>query len=428
MMPIIRNLLSVSLALSVLAPAGRAVAADSVTEWTELADVYGDGLANWRTLAIMHQAMHDAVNAAAPTYQRWAPPADDEPPAEAALPDAAMASAAAQVLRMLHPSRREDTERILDQALGRLPPTSARTAGMQLGEAIGRAAVERRDDDGRSDVRPFASSTEPGRWARTPEEYGGSNTTSTLPFLARASDAFDAPLPPALDSDVYRRSLEEVRRLGGAGSVERTDAQSQAAIFWAYQSSQRGYVHLAIRLLDEMPQAGGLPAQARIMSLVTSALADSAILSWREKERFAFWRPVTAIRAGSPGVAAEPGWLPLLETPPFPEYPSGHAADCYTGSAILKMAFGEVGPITYVAQTSSESPLDALTVGMGQHGQLGYTVGRFERRYPSLDAAAEECAESRIWAGAHFRPGLEEADRLARHIAARAGAAVPPMK
>ena len=421
-------LLSFLLGFFLLAPVTPAIATDSVSEWTELADVYGDGLANWRTQAIMHQAIHDALNAALPTYERWTPRAGDEPSAVGALPEAALAAAAAKVLRMLHPSRQDDTDRALNRALDRYRAGKAREAGIQLGEAIGRAAVERRDNDGGSDVRPFVSSTELGRWARTPEEYGGSNTTSTLPFLFIAADASRAPPPPAIDSDDYRRSLEEVRRLGGANSTERTDAQTQAAIFWAYQSSQRGYLHLAVRLLDEMPQPGGPMDHARILSQLASALADSAILSWREKEHFSFWRPVTAIRSGSPGVTADPRWLPLLETPPFPEYPSGHAADCYTGSAVLQMTFGHLRDITYVAQSSSESALDSLPVGMGQHGQLGHMIGRFARQFPSLDAAAEECAESRIWAGAHFRQGLEEAHRLGRLIAARAAAAVPPLK
>jgi hypothetical protein len=413
------------LALCLLAPPAPAVAADGVTEWAELADVYGDGLANWRTLAIMHQAIHDALNAVLPTYQRWAPPADDEPSADGALPGAATAGAAAQVLRMLHPSRQDDTERLLQRALDRYVAGPALNAGVSLGESIGRAAVERRDNDGRSDIRPFASSTEPGRWAKTPQEFGGSNTTSTLPFLSSASEASRAPPPPALDGDVYRRGLDEVRRVGGAQSSERTDAQTQAAIFWAYQSSQRGYLHLAMHLLEERPQPGGPLDHARIMSQVTAALADSAILTWREKERFASWRPVTAIRTGSPGVTPDPDWLPFLETPPFPEYPSGHAADCYTGSAVLQRTFEDVGSVTYVAQASGESALDSLPVGMGQHGQLGYMVGRFERRLPSLDATAEECAESRIWAGAHFRPGLDEARRLGQLIATRAAAALP---
>ena len=68
--------------LALLAPPRPAAAADALTEWTLLADSYGRGIANWRTLAIMHQAMHDALNAALPTYARWAPPAAGEPPRE----------------------------------------------------------------------------------------------------------------------------------------------------------------------------------------------------------------------------------------------------------------------------------------------------------------------------------------------------------
>lgn len=424
-----RALLSALLAFFVLVPASPVSAADSVTEWTELADGYGGGLANWRTLAIMHQAVHDALNAALPTFERWAAPTKDEPSAAGALPGAATAAAAAQVLRMVHPSRQEHIERTLHRVLDRYIDSPARRTGIQLGEAIGRAAVERRDNDGSLEIRPFPSSTEPGRWAKTPTEYGGSNTTSTLPFLFSGSEVSRAPPPPALDSDVYRGSLEEARRLGGVDSNERTEAQTQAAIFWAAQSSQRGYVHLAIRLLDQLPQAGDPLDHARVMSQMTSAMADSAILSWREKERFAFWRPVTAIRAGSAGVTAAPDWLPILETPPFPEYPSGHAADCYTGSAFLQAAFGaHLRTITYVSQEGSEAALETLAVGMGQHGQISDMRGRFERRFASLDAAAHECAESRIWAGAHFRPGLDEARRLGRLIAARAAAAVPRIK
>ena len=417
---------SAVLALSLLAVAPRAVAGDSVSEWAELADGYGDGLANWRTLAIMHQAMHDALNATLPTYGRWTPPAVDEPSGEGALPEAALAAAAAQVLRMLHPSRQVETERALQKALDRFVASAARDAGATLGKVIGRTAVEGRDHDGRGDVRPFATSSEPGRWASTPLEFGGSNTTSTLPFLFAAGEASRPPPPPPLDSKVYRADLQEVRKLGSAESSERTETQTQAAIFWAYQSSQRGYLHLAIRLLEDLPPADGPLGKARVMSQLTSALADSAILTWREKEYFAFWRPVTAVRTGSPGVIADPGWLPFLETPPFPEYPSGHAADCYTGSAILQGSLGDVGGVTYVAQVSGESPLsDFLPMGMGQHRQPAQVGGRFERKFASLSAVAEECAESRIWAGAHFRSGLVEAGRLGREIASRATASVP---
>jgi hypothetical protein len=66
---------------------------DAVTRWTAVADRYGNGAANWRTLAIMHMAMHDALNAARPVYERWSAAAPDEPIAQGANPEVAMAAA-----------------------------------------------------------------------------------------------------------------------------------------------------------------------------------------------------------------------------------------------------------------------------------------------------------------------------------------------
>lgn len=64
----------VLLALLLALPARPAAASDAVTDWTLLADRLGQGAANWRTLAVMHQAMHDALNAVLPVHARWALP------------------------------------------------------------------------------------------------------------------------------------------------------------------------------------------------------------------------------------------------------------------------------------------------------------------------------------------------------------------
>src|SRR6202022_1727412 len=93
--------------------------ADAVTEWTFLADDYGRGNANWRTLAIMHMAMHDALNAAHPVYARWAPALPDEPPADGAVPEVAMAAAADHVLLKLHPDRTAETNQVYQTAITR---------------------------------------------------------------------------------------------------------------------------------------------------------------------------------------------------------------------------------------------------------------------------------------------------------------------
>ena len=100
----------------------------TVIEWTMLADEFGGGGANWRTIAIMHRAMHDAVNAARPVYARWSPPLPGEPAANGATPEIAMAAAAHQTLLLLNPERRAETERHFQAALARSADGPAKEA------------------------------------------------------------------------------------------------------------------------------------------------------------------------------------------------------------------------------------------------------------------------------------------------------------
>ena len=111
---------TLAIRLLLLAPlllAAAAAGPDPVTEWTRLADQLGHGSANWRTLAIMHQAMHDAWNAALPTYQPWYPPVQGEPRASGSLPQTAMAAAAHRVLLLLNPEGVREADRLLQLAL-----------------------------------------------------------------------------------------------------------------------------------------------------------------------------------------------------------------------------------------------------------------------------------------------------------------------
>jgi hypothetical protein len=96
-----------------------------------------------------------------------------------------------------------------------------------------------------------------------------------------------------------------------------------------------------------------------------------------------------------------------MPTPPHPEHPSGHSADCAGAAGVLSGAFGPgPGGITHVATDAAP---------------------RAARRFPSPAAAAEGCAMSRLWAGAHFRAAAQEGTRLGGAIAARALAAAQPL-
>lgn len=418
-----------ALALPVAPRPALAAAVEPVTEWTLLADRIGAGAANWHTLAVMHRAMHDAANAALPIYERWEPPAPDEPTGSGAVPQAAVAAAAREVIALLHPPRRAAADRLLREALDRIAPGEAREAGAALGRAVGAAAVARRRGDGYNRRHPFPGSAVPGRWRPTPPDHATSGYTETRPFLFRDLDDADPVPPPALGGEDYLIGVDTTRRLGALVAPARTEEQTGAAIFWAYNLPQRGFIHLAARLLAEHPRPLGVVEEARVMSQVASAMADAAVLVWAEKARYLFWRPITAIREGGFGVSADPEWRPLLDTPPHPDHSAGHAADCHTGAAVLQALFGrEVGAITYAAQLGpAEGDGTARDTGADARSGTGAGTGE-RRRYPSLAAAAEECGRSRIWAGVHFPAAVEEARRLGAAIATRAAVAVPPLR
>ena len=425
-----------SLAFAAAAPSDSEIAppdGDSVTQWSLIADDYGEGAANWRTLAIMQMAMHDALNAAHPVYARWWPPAPGEPAADGANPEVAMAAAADQVLLMLHPDHKNETDTAFQAVLTHYADNAGKAAGIRLGKAIGAEAVKRRVHDGFDERHLFQGENEPGRWRPTPSLFATSPTNDVRPFLfASASDVPTTP-PPKLGTARYQQQVAATRSLGGINSTKRTPEETEDAYFWAYQSSQRGFLNLAVRLLAAHPPPGGNYEEARIMAELTVALANSAILTWDEKAKYYFWRPITAIRADRQ--SADATWAPLIETPPFPEYPSGHATDCYVGAGVLEAAFPHLaGPILYVSSAHLKPLYGTGTAapppnfGMGQHAQwdvAGVTTAS-ELRFPDLAVTASNCATSRIWAGAHFPAAAEESKRLAAIIVQRALSATPP--
>ena len=397
----------------------------ALTRWTLLTDYYGEDQSNWRTLAIIHMAMHDALNAARPTYVRWFPPAAGEPSAAGADPEVAMAAAAAEVLTRLHPTRADVTERTFRAALDRAPNGPGTDAAIRLGRAIGAEAVRRREKDGWAATRLFKGGTGPGVWRPVPPTFANSGVSGIRPFLFNAVTDLPGVPPPSITSPKFLADVAESRRVGGALKADRSVAQTNSAIFWARQSPQRGFGRVALTMLP-----ADIFASARIISQLAAAFADSAIIIWSAKERYSFWRPITVIQ--DPAQAGDKTWIPLLYTPPFPEYPSGHSADCFVGADFLQRTFREAsGSVRYISLASQGNLRrpGGTTFGVGQHADTGAggAFDNIERIFPSLAAAAEDCAESRIWAGAHFRSANEESRRVAGLIVARALAAVPPL-
>jgi hypothetical protein len=374
-----------------------ALAADAVTTWSSLVCSQASGDFDPFVAALMHAAMHDALNAIKPRFARWTAATSNEPPAADAAPEAAVAAAAYGVLMGMQPQKTAPIKSAFAAALASVPDGPRKEAGLALGKAIAAATLARRAADREVRGTAYSQSSEPGHWRATPPGIDARPQFGIYPPFSGPA-ALDIPVapPPELGSSAYLALVAETRSVGSAASKDRTEAQTAAAQFFASQASSLNFLDLAVRLLAARPGAQDIWDSARTMALMSITLSDSYILYVRAKERFHFWRPITAIRQGGFGVSPDPDWQPLVQTPEHPEHPSAHATECMAGATVLRLVLGsDVQPITYVATDAFFQP---------------------SRDYPSLTALANDCAASRLWAGAHFRSANDAGQKLGQML------------
>ncbi len=222
----------------------------------------------------------------------------------------------------------------------------------------------------------------------------GQNRTFAMP--AGNSCALSAPPAYSEDpnSDLYKAAMEVYETVNNL-----TPDQKLTARFWSddpmLSSTPPGHwISIAIGLGDQqaMPAAEIAP----MMAILGIAMADAFIGCWEAKFEFNSLRPVTYIRRH-----IDPKWEPLLITPPFPEYPSGHSTVSAAAAIALTAVFGE------------NFAFDDLT-----HEAEGLPT----RRFNSFAEAAEDAALSRLYGGIHFRYGNEAGTTQGRCIGAYAAA------
>jgi hypothetical protein len=442
----IRTLLTVVLALGTFtvlpnpaqpqAPIAAAAAGNSVLTWNQnaaeattaacLTPPPGDPFHESRIYAVMHIAIHDALNA---IDQRSRPYAFDGPRQPGASPDAAVAAAGRTVLAALISqlplelvapaciaAGQASVAADYAAALALIPDGQAKTQGIALGEAAAQAILARRASDGA--VGPFLNfdcptNTAPGQYQCTPDTpYIVFEVWANVsPFVLKDSSQFRPGPPYALKSDKYAADYNEVKSLGGDGVTtpsQRTADQTQIALFWLENSPLKWN-----RIARTVAAGQGLDVweSARLFGLLNVALADGYIAMVSTKNHYDFWRPVTAIRNGNtdgnPETTGDPTWTPLRTTPADQDYASGHAIEGGAGAEVLKQFFGTDRIRFQDCSTSLESGTcsDASPV---------------LRSYSSFSQAAEENAFSRILVGFHFRHSVEEGTEYGRHIAKRA--------
>jgi hypothetical protein len=375
------------LAIALLAlSAVRHASGDIVTEWNmtamSLTPAQGPQRAS-RTLAILHASIYDAVNA---FEEGGVPYHVATPPPAGASQEAAAAAAGFYALDALFtdPGARQTIRARYDEQAARIADGPAKAAGVAFGQSVAAALLALRANDGAAAAMttPHPDGTEPGQWRRTasgePMAPGWGNVT---PWAMRTGDAFDRGGPPALTSPEYAAAYAQTRELGDANSLVRTADQTLAARFWDPHVPAKW--HSLAREIAQR-EALSLPQSARLFGLLSVTLADTAIAGWNMKYRYSFWRPETAIRLGesdgNDATAGDPAWQPLLTSPAFPEYVSGHSLTCAAVARLLELYLG-----------SGDYAFTLSTMGMPE-----------TRSYTSFKQAAEEAGLSRIHGGIHF--------------------------
>lgn len=358
-----------------------------------------------RNLALLHTAIHDAVNAVVRAHQpyRFQPEITVE-----TSPEAAAAGAGFKIFVTLYPGMTSPAETLRNALLAALPHTAARDAGLALGESIAALALADRAGDGANTEVPYVPDDAPGEWRRTPPFFRPPLTPHwryVKPFTLPEVQSFLPPPPPALDSAEYARDLEEVRMLGRSDSVVRTPEQGEIAVFWSdfsHTSMPPGHWHLIAADIAR-DRGNTLVENARLFALLSLSQADAAIVCWEAKYRYNLWRPVTAIQRadedGNPDTTADPGWDHFLAAPPFPSYTSGHSTFSAAAARVLARFYGT----------------DAVTFTVASDSLPGVT-----RMYHSLAACADEVGMSRIYGGIHFRfdntAGKASGRKIADHV------------
>ena len=226
-------------------------------------------------------------------------------------------------------------------------------AGWKLGEAVAKQLIEKAKNDGSTRKFTGELNTDPKKW--TGKFALGITFPLYTSFLLRSADQFRPGPPPD-----FRNEMKELK------DFQQTFKSKVSAYYWASRNDI--WTDLASKKMFEYRLSDDAPTVAMIYAVLSVGYREMAIAVFDAK--YAYW--------GIRPTQYDTTYQPLISTPPFPGYPSGHAAGAGTASTILTYFF----------------PHDAS----------------------EFEALAQDCAESRFYAGIHFRSDNETALLMGRNI------------
>jgi hypothetical protein len=290
---------------------------------------------------------------------------------------------------------------------------------VSFGDSIARVVLARAKTDGylASRGKPkYLGSNDPGKWRPTPPDYldGVEWCWNTMkPMVMDSASQFMPARPPRVSLDtnsLFFRSVREVYNM----NKNLTEEQMEIARYWddnPFVIEHSGHMMfgnkkitpgghwMGISAIASKQSGANAVKTARAYAMTALALYEGFISCWDEKYRSSYIRPVTIINE-----TFDPAWMPFLQTPPFPEYTSGHSTITASAATVLTSLFGE----NFAFQDTS----DLQYIGMQRH-------------FNSFREAAAEASISRVYGGIHYRfsvdTGAEQGKKIGAYIIEKIG-------
>lgn len=298
-------------------------------------------------------------------------------------------------------------------------PSEEYRNSLQFGDSVGKNILRRLATDNYKETRgmpKFIGERGEGKWEPTSPDYLDATEpywSKILPFSLDSSMQFRAnpPLPYNADTaSLFYKMVYEVYAI----NEKLTDEQKTIARYWddnPFVMEHSGHLMFANKKITPGGHWMGITAiacrnadadaakSAQAYALVAPALLDAFISCWETKYKYQYVRPITAIND-----RIKRNWNSFLQTPPFPEYTSGHSTISGSASEVLTALFGDGKAFL----DDSDKPYIGMT-----------------RQFQSFRQAAEEASISRLYGGIHYRAsldsGLYRGRQVGNHLLARCG-------
>ncbi len=290
--------------------------------------------------------------------------------------------------------------------------TDSKEYGLKVAEHIAKWMSTDNYNQTRTMPRFTVNTDDPSRWQPTPPAYMDGiepHWSKIRPFVIDSAGQFKPSPPPPFSMEEGSDFYKEVKEVYDISNeiTKKGDTSEEIAIakFWdcnPYVSVTRGHLMFATKKITPGAHWIGITKIATkktdsdfdktvyAYTKTSLAIADAFISCWEEKYRSNLIRPETLINQHF-----DDSWQPVLQTPPFPEYTSGHSVVSGAAATALTDIFGD----SFAFDDDTEVPYGLPT-----------------RSFTSFDQAASEAAISRMYGGIHYRMAVEVGVKQGRDL------------